>query len=86
LKALWAYLKKRDLDVNDIMERIKDLIVKTIIRFVRFNYHLSTKSARQKCEVYRSNYSKQYKTGCRLPCILKTVAVFSRKRDEGAIY
>lgn len=31
LKALWTYLKKRDVDVVEIMERIKDLIVKTII-------------------------------------------------------
>lgn len=34
LKALWTYLKKRDVDVVDIMEKIKDLIIKTIIRFV----------------------------------------------------
>jgi len=33
LKALWTYLKKRDVDVADIMEKIKDLIIKTIIRF-----------------------------------------------------
>jgi hypothetical protein len=33
LKALWTYLKKRDIDVTDIMEKIKDLIIKTIIRF-----------------------------------------------------
>ncbi|CAF3184409.1 unnamed protein product [Rotaria sp. Silwood2] len=31
LKALWTYLKKRDIDVADIMEKIKDLIIKTII-------------------------------------------------------
>lgn len=35
LKALWTYLKKRDIDVAEIMERIKDLIIKTIIRFKR---------------------------------------------------
>lgn len=34
LKALWTYLRKRDVDVADIMEKIKDLIIKTIIRFV----------------------------------------------------
>ncbi len=34
LKALWAYLKKRNVDVADIIEKIKDLIIKTIIRFV----------------------------------------------------
>ncbi|CAF0936843.1 unnamed protein product [Didymodactylos carnosus] len=31
LKALWTYLKKRDIDVVDVWERIKDLIIKTII-------------------------------------------------------
>ncbi len=33
LKALWTYLRKRDVDVGDILERIKDLIIKTIIRY-----------------------------------------------------
>ena len=28
---MWTYLKKRDVDVAEIMERIKDLIIKTII-------------------------------------------------------
>ncbi len=31
-------MKKRDVDVSEIMEKIKDLIVKTIIRFDTFNF------------------------------------------------
>ncbi len=41
LKALWTYLKKRDVDVAEIMDKIKDLIIKTIIRFDQFNFRLN---------------------------------------------
>jgi len=37
---LWTYLKKRDIDVAEIMEKIKDLIIKTIIRFEEFLFSI----------------------------------------------
>ncbi|CAF3852147.1 unnamed protein product [Rotaria magnacalcarata] len=52
LKALWTYLKKRDLDVADIMEKIKDLIVKTIISADAYINVLTKANVRRKFSVH----------------------------------
>ncbi|CAF2620766.1 unnamed protein product [Rotaria sp. Silwood2] len=52
LKALWTYLKKRDIDVADIMEKIKDLIIKTIISADAYVNVLTKANVRRKFSVH----------------------------------
>ncbi|CAF0838743.1 unnamed protein product [Rotaria sordida] len=52
LKALWTYLKKRDVDVTDVMEKIKDLIIKTIISADAYINVLTKANVRRKFSVH----------------------------------
>lgn len=52
LKALWTYLRKRDVDVADIMEKIKDLIVKTLISADAYINVLTKANVRRKFSVH----------------------------------
>ncbi|CAF3839944.1 unnamed protein product [Adineta steineri] len=52
LKALWAYLKKRDVDVADVIERIKDLVIKTIISADSYVNVLTKANVRRKFSVH----------------------------------
>ncbi|UJR26634.1 hypothetical protein I4U23_007952 [Adineta vaga] len=52
LKALWAYLKTRNVDVADVIERIKDLVIKTIISADPFVNVLTKANVRRKYSVH----------------------------------